>query len=217
MTLFWKVSRYLSEHPVCTTALGLGPLVAKSATFLSALTISLGFTVVFLFSSISLALLRKLVPHRFRLVFILLICSVWVSVFDLLLQAYVYDMRVALEIYVPLLAMNSLMLMLLEKESLSTTVPGIAVRTLVMSVGPVFICLMTGLLREMFAHGAVLTDSRMLNIGSAETITSSGSVLPLFDTIAGAFILTGCILASLNYLCSTKAGNAMQANGDDRG
>lgn len=215
MMIIRKVCRYFTEHPVSTAALGLAPLVAKSATFLSALTISLGFTLVFLFSSVTLALIRNLVPHRFRLVFILLVCSVWVSVFDLLLQAYVYDMRVALEIYVPLLAMNSLVLMVLEKESLSTAVVSMTIRTLVISVGPVVICLITGLLREVLVQGAVLTDISRFT-GLAETIPSSVSALSLFDTIAGAFILSGCVLALVNYLCSAKSGYALQANGDNR-
>ena len=216
MTLNGNISRYFSEYPVLVTALGLGPLLANSSTLLSALTISLGFASVLFCSSITLSLIRKLVPHRFRLVFILLISSVWVSVFDLLLQAYVYEMSLALGIYIPLLVMNSLILMLLEKGSLVTGLPGMAIKSLLISIVPVCICLLTGIVRELLVHGAVLTDRSMFYAGSTDTVRSGGVVLLLFDTVAGAFLITGCLLAMVNYLCSGKQGKLLQAEADDR-
>lgn len=190
---------------MCTTALGLGPLVAKSNTLLSALLISMAFTTILLFSSITMSVLRNLVPQRLRLLFILMTSSVLVTVLDLILQAYIYDLRTVLDIYIPLLAMNSLVLMLLEKESLTAPVNTVAARAVTMAIMPVTVCLLTGTIRELLVHGAVLTDVAMINPEISMTIATSYLALPLFDTVAGAFIVAGCLLAMANYVGFTKS------------
>jgi len=216
MTPLWKVSRYVSVHPVGTTALGLGPLVASSTTLLSALTICLAFTLTFLLSALTVSGLRGLIPQRFRLVFLLLISSVWVTVVDLIFQACIYDLRMTQGIYVTLLAMNSLILMLLEKDSLALPLTAVAIRTLIIASVPVTICLVTGSLRELLTHGGVLTDVGLLFPDLITGASTAYIALPLFDTVAGAFLITGCILAGINYLCSTSLEGPVRVSANDR-
>lgn len=215
MTSFWKGSSYLSAHPVSTTALGLGPLLASSSTLLSALTICLAFTLTFLFSALTVSGLRGVIPHRYRLVFLLLISSVWVTLVDLIFQAYIYELRVSLDIYIPLLAMNSLILMSLEKQSLALSLTAVATRTLSFASIPVSVCLITGTLRELLSHGGLLTDAVLL-VPNITRMNTTYIALPLADTMAGAFLITGCILAAINYLCSSSSDGAVQVSAIDR-
>lgn len=192
MTLSGKLSSYLSRHPVFMVALGLGSLLAGSTTLLSAVMLGSGFMLVLMFSSVTLAVIRNLVPHQFRLVFILMITSVWVSVLDMLLQAHLYQVRVMVDIYVPLLAMNSLVLLILEQEVLIHTPARMLRKSMIMAALPVLLCLLTGLLRELLVTGTV-----RINIISIDHAAKTAVSLPLFDTVAGAFIIAGCLLALL--------------------
>lgn len=215
MTLASKFSGYLTEHPAGTAALGIMPIVAGSHTLLSAVLMASGFVIVLLLSSVSLSCIRNLVPQRFRLVFILLISSTWVAVLDMLLQAFVFQLRMSVDIYLPLLAMNSLVLMMMEKSALTTPVPAIAVRVLGISVFPVAICLISGALREWLAHGALLTDALTVT----QRLPAAAVSLPLAETVAGAFIVTGCLLAVINAAESRLRQNVNRddLNGKDKG
>ena len=107
--------------------------------------------------------------------------------------------------------------MLLEKESLALPVNTVAVRALTMAILPVTVCLLSGTIRELLVHGAVLTDVAMLNPEFTTTITTSHLALPLFNTVAGAFIVTGCLLAIANYAGFTRPAPPPTAYGNDRG
>lgn len=189
-----RISRSLTDHPVCAAALGIGPLVAASHTLLSSILMGLTFTVVLLFSVASLSIVRNLVPHRSRLVFILLLTSTWVTIVDLLLQSFMFGLRMQADFYIPLLAMNSLVLLVMEKEALTTPVNRMAINGLAFAAVPVAVCLVNGLLREWLVHGRLLTDMSNLT----ERLPLPATSLPLFDTAAGAFIITGCLLALFN-------------------
>jgi len=192
MTFSEKLSSYLSGHPVFTVALGLGPLLAQSTTLISAVMLGTGFMLVLLFSSVTLSVMRNLVPHQFRLIFILLITSVWVSVLDMLLQVHLYQLRVMVDIYVPLLAMNSLVLLVMEQEALIHAPARMLRRSLIMAGLPLLLCMLTGLLRELLVTGTVF-----INITSIDHAAKTAISLPIFDTVAGAFIIAGCLLALL--------------------
>jgi electron transport complex protein RnfE len=192
MTYPDKLTAYLIQHPVLTMALGLGPLLARSTSLMSAVMLGSALLLILLCSSLTLSVCRNLIPQRFRLVFILLITSVWVSVLDMLLQAHLYQIRATLDIYVPLLAMNSLVLLVLEQEALILAPGRMLQRSLQIAVLPVLVCIMTGLLRELLVTGTITIDTTLTR-HATPPVTS----LPLFDTVAGAFIIAGCLLALL--------------------
>lgn len=206
--------RTLHSHPACSAALGLCPLAAKSMTLLSAVTVSLMFAVILLLSLISVCSLRKLVSHNYRLVFILLVTSFWTTVVDLLSQACFYEMRITIDIYLPLIAMNSLLLMLLETRALREPVENI-INAVAWSVPVVVVLLVSvGLLREVLTYGALFTDSTMLlpTMSLSVAMLPDSIVFPLFGSVAGGFIVLGCVLAMINLLSPA----VVSVSGDSR-
>lgn len=190
------IIKYLHEHPAIVGVVGVCPVIAKSTTLLSGLTLGIVFLLVLLLSALSTFALRKLIPHRYRLVFILLITASWVTVLDLLLQATVYDMRLSLSMYIPLLAMNSLVLMLLETTALRDSAAVTFRRTAAYGAVMVFLCLTTGLARELLSRGTALSDVYLL---TAMPERSGTYILELFATTTGAYLVLGCVLAALNF------------------
>jgi electron transport complex protein RnfE len=197
----------LSEHPVFVSALGVAPLAASSSTLLSALTIGVTAAGVFLLSSLTVSALRRFIPRDYRLAYILVISATWVTVADLLLLAFLYEMRISLDIYIPLIAMNSLLLMLLEDGALRLSVPAAAGKTFAASATVFLVLVLTGLIRELLTHGALMTDARLIFPSAPApfvTLFPESAGFALFDAAAGALIVLGCVLALLNFL--SRAG-----------
>jgi len=206
-----NIVSYLQVHPAILSAVGLAPLVIKSNNAVSGLMISLGFTLVLVFSALTVSLLRNLFSGQLRLPFLLLTSSVWTTVLDMLLQTWFYESRLALDVYIPLLAMNSLLLLVLEKDALTMSVTNLFVQTARISSVVLLLCIFTGLLREWLAHGTLLSGSTWLT-SSSGPVTQPIFVLPLFDTAAGAFIVIGCLLAIINYFNAVKQDVSRTAN-----
>lgn len=202
----YKLARTWRNHPVFVSALGMAPLAAKSATLLSALTIVATAAGVLLLSSLSVSMLRRAIPHAYRLAYILIITATWASVFDLLLQAFLYEIRMSLEIYIPLIAMNSLLLMLLEDGALQLSVPACVKGSLAASAVLFLVLVPTGFVREVLTQGALLTDAYLLFPSASERpvpMFPESAGLALFDSAAGALLVLGCMLALINLLPRT--------------
>ncbi|MEX2353160.1 MAG: Rnf-Nqr domain containing protein [Gammaproteobacteria bacterium] len=193
-----KLAEYLQQHPACVSALGMGPVIAASTSLVYALTISLVFTGVLCLSAVTVSGFRKFIPHTYRLAFILPVTSMWVTVADLLLQAYAYEIRMGLDIYIPLIAMNSLVLMLLEKEALRVRPVPAAGMAGYAAAALVIITVLTGTLRELLGQGSLLPESVGLS-GDIQILPA----MSLFNTAAGGFIVLGCVIAIINY-CGLK-------------
>jgi len=204
MSLASKSINYLHAHPVCLSTLGIVPVVAQGKTLLTALTISLVFSAVLLLSAVSVAAIRNFIPHTYRLVYILAITSMWTTVADLLLQAYAYETSLSLTIYIPLLAMNSLILMLLEQQALK--MPVVSMLKVVMHAVPalILVTLTTGAIRELLARGSLLTE--MSTVKTAAFFPT----LSLFNTAAGGFIVLGMVIALINYAWSRIGKSAAE-------
>ena len=169
---------------------------------MSGLTAGIVFGIVLLLSAVSISSLRNLIPHRYRLAYILVITATWVTIVDLLLQAGAYDMRLGLDIYVPLMAMNTLVLMLLETEALRIPVWTMAGKALACSSAMLFVCVISGIVREVLVRGTVLSDLSLLAPGIPDLdfpILPDPITMTLFDSAAGAFIVLGCVIAMVNF------------------
>ncbi|MFT5351843.1 MAG: electron transport complex protein RnfE, partial [Gammaproteobacteria bacterium] len=102
------------------SVLGVCPLLAKATTLLTGITMGLASLCILFFTILSVSSCRRYIVYGFRLPAILLISVTWVTVLDLFMQALCYELRLTLGIYLPLLAMNSFILLSLEQTALTT-------------------------------------------------------------------------------------------------
>ena len=100
----------IKDNPVFVLVLGLCPVLAVSTSFANALGMAMAFTFVMLGSNIFVSLLRKQIPPGVRIpIFILIICT-FVTMIDMLLEAFLPPMYEALGIFVPLIVVNCIVI-----------------------------------------------------------------------------------------------------------
>jgi electron transport complex protein RnfE len=198
-----KLVSTVQEHPVCLASLGLSPLVMKCETFTSALMISMAFSLALVLSGLTVCGVRKLVSGTNRLLMVLVITSGWVTVIDLAWQAWFYEMRLFIGIYIPVIAMNSLLLMVLQGEALQTSLDRFISRVWFIPCTVILICIATGSAREILTRGVLFSDFNLvmpaLDISGLKLLPAA-MTLPLFQVAAGAFIVLGCMIALINNI-----------------
>ena len=174
--------------------LGLCPLLAKGTTLLTAACLGAAAAVVLCGSAWCLLACRRLVPASAPVVFILLLTAAWVSVIDLALQYWLFPLRQALGIYVPLIAANVLVLSTLEERMLAEGTVTAFGRACAMGVW-VFACAaVAGGLRELVTSGVLLGDLSLLGSGQD---AASPAVFALIKAPAGAFLTLAALAALL--------------------
>ena len=199
--------------PAELSLIGLTPLLTVCTSLLSGLTMGLVWLVALCLSSVTVSCLRRIIPRRLSLIYILLISAAWVSILDLLMQACCYALRQQLDIYLFLLAMNTALLLQLDSSLLHKTFGESIPASVRMALMGAVLLTLSGLLRELAGRGGLLTDTQLLAhvewSGFSEAIWFFKGGLHLFNTSAGAFIIYGVLLAVLLYCCPRVAGHAV--------
>ena len=100
----------IKENPVLVLVLGTCPTIATSTSVLNALGMGLAATFVLLGSNIVISLLRNIIPNKVRIPCFIVVIAGFVSVVQLLLQAYVQSLYQSLGIFLPLIVVNCIIL-----------------------------------------------------------------------------------------------------------
>ena len=191
-----------SMEPAALSLAGLTPLLAVCTTLLSGLALGLAYLAVLILTGMTVSCTRRFIPERFNLVYLLLMAAAWVSIIDLLLQAGCYALRSELGIYLYLLAMNSALLIHLQRFPLHKDFAENTRAGLKSALTGSALLTLTGLLRELAARGGVLTDinllSRVEGLDTLQPFYIFSSGLHLFGSSAGALIVFGLLLAALS-------------------
>ena len=191
-----------SLDPVTLSLVGLTPMLAVSTTLLSGLSIGIVYLAVLILTGVSASCAGRIFPMQLNSVYLLLISAAWVSIIDLLLQAWCYELRNQLGIYLLLLAMNTTLLFHLDAFSRQKSLRVGALVSLKTALTGVALVTATGLLRELAARGGILTDIHLVShvepLGSLQPVSIFTRGLHLFDSSAGAFIIFGLLLAALS-------------------
>ena len=191
-----------SVEPATLSLVGLTPMLAVCTTLLSGLSMGLAYLAVLILTSVTASCGRRFISVRFKLVYLLLISAAWVSIIDLLLQAWCYPIRNQLGIYLFLLAMNTTLLFHLEASTLQQSFRECARASVKTALTGATLLTVMGLSRELTAQGGILTDIHLLShverLASLQPFYIFTSGLHLFDSSAGAFIVFGLLLAALS-------------------
>jgi electron transport complex protein RnfE len=177
------------ENAVFKLLLGMCPTLAVTTSAENGLGMGLATTFVLVCSNIAISLLRKVIPSKVRIPCFIVVIASFVTVVQLTMEAFAYDMYKALGIFIPLIVVNCVILGRAEAFASKESVVPSVVDGLGMGLGFTLSLFILGSVREIFGSGSVL----------GVTIFGAGYVPFLIMILPpGAFVALGLLLAGKN-------------------
>jgi len=194
--------------------LGLCPLLAVTTNVVNAIGLGIATTFVLIASNVTISIFRNTIPNEIRIpVFVLLIAS-FVTIVELLMQAFFYDLYLVLGIFVPLIVTNCAILGRAEAFASKNTWDKSLLDGLMMGLGFSVVLILLGAMREIIGSGTLLSQASLLigDFGQTLEITLftdyKGALLAILPP--GAFFGLGIIVAIKNYIDLREKDRIMQ-------
>lgn len=149
------------ENPILVQALGMCPVLAVSNTGVNALTMSLATASVLLASAVVISTLRGIIPPQVRLACFVLVIATFVTLTDLLIEAFALDLHRALGAFLPLIVVNCMILSRIEIMASRQPVSVAALDALGMGGGFLIGLVTLGSLRELLGRGTLFGHQLM--------------------------------------------------------
>ena len=192
-----------TNNQALVALLGLCPLLVVTNNIVNAIGLGLATTFVLVASNVTVSVFRKQIRKEVRIpIFVLLIAS-FVTIVELLMQSYFYDLYLILGIFVPLIVTNCAILARAEAYASKNSWDKSALDGLMMGVGFSVILVTLGAMRELIGSGTLFDQSSLIlgSLGDTLSITVfedyQGTLLAVLPP--GAFIGLGLIVAVKNY------------------
>lgn len=194
--------------------LGLCPLLAVTNTVINGLALGLATMLTLMVSNLSVSMMRGLLKPEIRIpAFVLIIASV-VTVIELLMQAFFYDLFRVLGIFIPLIVTNCAIIGRAEafasrNSPLPSLLDGFAT-----GLGFCITLALLGALRELTGQGTLFSGAEMLlgdwGVHLTMTIIPGHSGFLLAMLPAGAFFGLALLIAARNAWEARQVGKPAQ-------
>jgi Na+-translocating ferredoxin:NAD+ oxidoreductase subunit E len=201
-----------TNNPALVQLLGLCPLLAVTNTFINALGLSIATLLVLVVSNLTISLVKQWVTKEIRIpVFIMIIAS-FVTVIQLLMNAYTFELYVSLGIFIPLIVTNCAIIGRAEAFASKNNALDSALDGLMMGLGFAAVLLILGGAREILGQGTLFDGAHLLLGSWAETLKITVFEVDNQFLLAilppGAFIGMGLIIAAKNIIDAKQAKSA---------
>ncbi len=188
----------IKENPTFVLMLGLCPTLAVTSAALNGLGMGLSTTVVLMLSNLIISMLRNVIPDRVRMPAYIVVVASFVTMVQLLMQAYVGSLYETLGIYIPLIVVNCIILGRAEayasqNKPLPSLFDGIG-----MGLGFTMALTLLGAVREFLGSGSIFG----FQIAFMENYT-----VPIMVMAPGAFLVLALLTAIQNKLKAPSATN----------
>lgn len=188
----------LTQNPVAVQYLGMCSALAITTSLFNGIGMGLCVIGVLTLSNVCISAVRKYIPDKIRLVCFAVIAATLVTVVDLLLQAYFSELAGNLEIFLPLMVMDGLLLDRAESYAGRNAVAASAIDGLCRGLGYALVLVVVSILREFLGKGSfgvgLLNGGKGIQVYPAE-FAAGGMLLPV-----GGFLTLACVIAGVRYI-----------------
>lgn len=183
------INGIVKENPTFVLMLGMCPTLAVTTSAINGLGMGLTTMVVLALSNLFISLLRNIIPDKVRIPGFIVIIASFVTMMQLLLQAYIPSIYQALNIYIPLIVVNCIILGRAESfasknEPIPSLFDGIG-----MGLGFTVALTIIGAVRELLGAGSVFGLTIM---------PASYEPIRIFTSAPGAFFVLAVLTAIQN-------------------
>ena len=195
----------LTKNPVLAQLLGMCSTMAITTTLFNGLGMGLSVTLILICSNVLISLLRKVIPGSIRIAAYVVIISGFVTMVDLLLQAYLPALSEGLGVFIPLIVVNCIILGRAEGFASKNSIGASALDGIFQGIGYTVALVIMCVIREFLGAGTF--GAGLLNNGAGfqilpTDVVALGMVLPV-----GGFLTLGVVIAVVQYFMSKPKKN----------
>ena len=192
----------LLDNPVFMQTIGLCPALATTTSLSNAIGMGVAATVVLICSNVVISLLRKFIPDKIRIAAFISIIATFVTLIQMLLNAYIPSLAASLGLFLPLIVVNCIILRRAEAYASKNGVLPSALDGVCMGLGFTFALVLMGFFRELLGAGTIaagIIGTNGIRIPGLFENPATMMILP-----AGGFLVMGFILAAIQKIMSGK-------------
>lgn len=196
----------VDENPIFVQVLGMCPTLAVTTSAKNGLGMGLATTAVLIASNLVISLLRNIIPNKVRIPAFIVVIASFVTMVDLLLQAFVTSLYDSLGLFIPLIVVNCIVLGRAEAFASKNTVKSSVFDGLGMGVGFTAALTVIGIIREFFGAGQIFGIDLYGML--PDVIQNQMEPISILILAPGAFIVLGILFAIFNHVREKAAEKA---------
>jgi electron transport complex protein RnfE len=179
----------IKDNPTFVLVLGMCPTLGTTTSALNGMGMGLATLVVLTLSNIVISATARFIPDKVRIPSYIVIISAFVTIIQLLMQAYLPSLYETLGLFIPLIVVNCIVLGRAEAFANKNTVLDSACDGLGIGLGFTLSLTVIGLIRELLGSGTLFG----LHLWNGDGIL-------VFILAPGAFLVLGLLMALFNKL-----------------
>ena len=193
----------LTQNPVLVQVLGMCSTMAITTSFFNGLGMGVAVLVILTLSNIIISLIRKIVPDKIRIAMFIVVIAGFVTMVDLLIQAFLPDLASSLGVFIPLIVVNCIILGRAEAFSYKNGVVDSFFDGIFQGIGYTVVLLIMCIIREFlgtgtFGGGLLGVDGKGIQIIPAEF------GIKMLTLPVGGFLVLGCLIAAMQWALNRK-------------
>ncbi|MFY9175919.1 MAG: electron transport complex subunit E [Caldicoprobacterales bacterium] len=181
----------ITENPTFRLVLGMCPTLAVTTAAANGIGMGLATAFVLIFSNLVVSLLKDFIPKQVRIPAYIVIAATFVTVVDMIMEAYFPVLYKSLGLFIPLIVVNCIILGRAEAFASKNTPLASVADGIGMGIGFTLSLTLLGIIRELLGAGTIFGVKVMPQAFNPAVIM----ILP-----PGAFITLGLLLGLLNKL-----------------
>lgn len=183
----------LKENPTFVLILGMCPTLATTTSAINGMGMGAATMAVLIMSNIVISLIKNLIPDKVRIPAFIVVIASFVTVIQLLMQAYLPSLYQSLGIFIPLIVVNCIILGRAEAFASKNGALDSALDGLGIGLGFTLSLTLIGAVRELLGSGAIFGQSLI-----------AGDGMLVFVLAPGGFLVLGYLMVLFKKLTAKK-------------
>jgi len=178
---------FIKDNPTFVLVLGMCPTLATTTSAMNGLEMGLATLFVLVLSNIAISLIAPIVPDKVHIPVYIVVIATFVTVLQLLMQAYVPSVYATLGLFIPLIVVNCIVLGRAEAYANKNGVLDSALDGIGIGLGFTASLTIIGIVREVLGSGSVFGWKFI-----------AGDGILAFVMAPGAFMVLGYLMVLFN-------------------
>ena len=190
----------LTKTPVTVQLLGMCSTMAITTMLFNGIGMGISVLIILTCSNIVISLLRKIIPPKIRIACYIVVIAGFVTMVDLLLQAYLPSLSESLGVFIPLIVVNCIILGRAEAFASKNSVGASLLDGIFQGIGYTVALIIMCVVRELLGSGTILGGFSFINNGGGIRVIPEVYPALLVVLPVGGFLTLGFLIAASQWL-----------------